>query len=207
MNSNFTIVAVGAHPDDIELGCGGSLAYLISKGAKIINVIVTNGEKSGDPENRKEEAIRAAKIIGVDKVYFMDLKDTYTQEDARKCIDFLEKINVEYNPGMVFTHSAKDVHQDHQTAHNCSLIAFRRTPSILMYEIPGTFSSFSPNHFFDISDYLTIKKEALDCYQSQSSKNFMEYQTVIDIASYRGRQCNIQLAEAFEPVRYLNLMR
>ncbi|MDP2947700.1 MAG: PIG-L deacetylase family protein [Nanoarchaeota archaeon] len=206
MNSSLTIVAVGAHPDDIELGCGGSLAYLISRGAKVINVIVTNGEKSGDSKIRKEEAIKAAKVIGVDKVYFIDLKDTHIQEDARVCIDFLEKINAEYNPGMVFTHSVKDVHQDHQATYNCSLIAFRRTPSILMYEIPGTFSSFAPSHFFDISDYLATKKEALDCYHSQNTKNFMEYQTVIDIASYRGRQCNIQLAEAFETVRFLSFL-
>jgi LmbE family N-acetylglucosaminyl deacetylase len=198
-------VAVGAHPDDIELGCAGSLAYLISQGARVINVVMTNGEKSGDPEMRRQEAIKAAEVVGVEKVYFAELNDTLIHQDSAKGINFLEGICEEYKPELIFTHSPKDIHQDHRETYSFSIVGFRRVPSILIYEIPGTPSAFTPDHFFNVTELMDLKKSALDCHDSQLKKYFMDYQSVMDLAAYRGRQCKIKFAEAFETLRYLNL--
>jgi LmbE family N-acetylglucosaminyl deacetylase len=196
------ILAVRAHPDDIELGCGGSLCSAVRSKKKVVAVFLTKGERSGDPVDREKESREALSILGIKDVYFGDFCDTEIP-NSRKAIDFLEHYYQQYQPELLLTHSVNDFHQDHrQTAWLC-LAALRNTPKILGYESPRVNSLFSPNYFVDISETVRTKWHALQCHLSQCEKRYLTYESMINLASFRGSQAGIAAAEAFEVIRYV----
>jgi LmbE family N-acetylglucosaminyl deacetylase len=196
------VLAIGAHPDDIELGCGGTLCQLTSQGNKVTAIYLTKGEKSGDSEIRKRESINALKILGVKEVYFGDFPDTDipTSHDV---IDFLEKFESQYQPDIIFTHSINEIHQDHRTIGWLSQSAFRTTDRLVAYESPRVTSFFTPTYFVDVSKCINQKWEALKCHLSQQKKRYVTYESVINLASFRGGQVWVSAAEAFEVIRYV----
>ena len=196
------ILAIGAHPDDIELGCGGTIAAASTAGKKVIAVFLTRGEKSGAPEVRSEESRKALAILGVKEVHFGDFPDTEIPS-SRKAIDFLESFCVSNQPDTVLTHTVNDTHQDHRQVGWLSLSACRNVPRILAYETPRVAPAFSPNYFVDVSDFIKDKWEALKCHLSQKTKRYLAYESMVNLASFRGSQVNLSAAEAFEVIRYV----
>lgn len=199
---NRVVLAVGAHPDDIELGCGGSIARHCSEGGRVICIYLTRGEESGEPSRRTQESIRACNVLGVKEIHFGDFKDTEVP-CTHDGISFLEGFYNKYRPGAVFTHSIHEMHQDHRNAAYLSLASFRYVPRLLSYETPRVMGSFAPSYFVDISHWIDAKRKALEAHTSQKEKDYMDYSSVLNLASYRGRQANIKSAEAFEVVRYV----
>ena len=113
------ILAVGAHGDDIELACGGTLAKAIECNHQVEMVLVT-GSGSDDhndvvirnKDEAKREAIMAATILGVDNLHILGYQDTNVPYSA-ELISKLDKIILEFNPDIIFTHFVFDTHQDH----------------------------------------------------------------------------------------------
>jgi len=196
------ILAVGAHPDDIELGCGGTIRAASSAGKKVIAVFLTRGEVSGDPDLRQKESIAALAVLGVTEVHFGDFPDTEIPS-SHEAIDFLEKFYNASKPDTVLTHTTNDMHQDHRQVGWLSLSAFRNVPKILAFETPRVTPAFSPNYFVDISGYVKDKWNALELHLSQRSKRYLAYESMINLASFRGSQVGLSAAEAFEVVRYV----
>jgi LmbE family N-acetylglucosaminyl deacetylase len=196
------ILAIGAHPDDIELGCGGTISAACTAGANVVAVFLTKGELSGKPESRCQESFEALKLLGIKEVYFGDFMDADIPS-SRKAIDFLESFCKDGEIETVLTHSINDSHQDHRAVGWLSLSAFRTVPRILAYEAPRVTPSFSPTYFVDISDFVERKWSALKCHVSQNEKRYLAYESMINLASFRGSQVNVRAAEAFEVVRYL----
>jgi LmbE family N-acetylglucosaminyl deacetylase len=196
------ILAIGAHPDDIELGCGGTLCQLASSGAEIVAVFLTKGEKSGQPKERCVESKSALKLLGVDEVYFGEFPDTEVPS-SHKVIDFLEQYENKFKPDIIFTHSANEIHQDHRTVGWLSQSAFRNTSKLVAYESPRVTSNFTPTYFVDITNCINSKWEALKCHSSQKSKRYVTYESVINLASFRGNQVGVVAAEAFEVIKYV----
>jgi len=196
------ILAVGAHPDDIELGCGGTLCSAIADGKRVVAVFATKGEQSGNGEVRSGESRDALGILGVKEVFFGDFPDTEVPS-CRKAIDFLEQFYNEYKPDIVLTHTVNDIHQDHRQVGWLSVSAFRNVPRMLAYETPRVTPSFSPNYFVDISDCIDSKWEALKRHSSQGSKRYLAYESMVNLASFRWSQVGLRAAEAFEVVRYV----
>lgn len=196
------ILAVGAHPDDIELGCGGTLRSAVKLGNKVVAVFMTKGELSGDPEVRCKESLDALACLGVNEVFFGDFKDTEVV-CSRRAIDFLESFYREKKPDVVLTHTVNDIHQDHRQVGWISLSAFRNIGVILAYETPRVTAAFSPNYFVDISSCIDDKWKALKCHASQKEKRYVAYESMVNLASFRGAQVNLTAAEAFEVIRYV----
>lgn len=196
------ILAVGAHPDDIELGCGGTIKTASKLGKKVIAVFLSGGEQSGNPEMRHKESIEALALLGVKEVYFGDFPDTEIP-CSRKAIDFLESFYAEKKPEAILTHSVNDLHQDHRQVGWLSVSAFRNAQIVLAYESPRVTPAFAPSYFVDISDCLNDKWDALKCHCSQKAKRYITYESMINLASFRGSQVNIPAAEAFEVIRYV----
>lgn len=196
------VLAVGAHPDDIELGCGGTICKAAEIGARIVAVFLTRGELSGDPETRMQESREALKVLGVNEVFFGDFPDSEIP-GGRKAIDFLEQFFKECHPDVVLTHTINDVHQDHRQTGWVSITAFRNALRVLAYETPRVSSLFSPNYFVDISNCVDSKWKALQCHLSQKKKRYLAYESMVNLASFRGSQNNLVAAEAFEVVRYV----
>jgi LmbE family N-acetylglucosaminyl deacetylase len=196
------MLAIGAHPDDVELGCGGSISVASSLGVKVIAVYLTKGEKSGNPEIRREESLHALKLLGVTEVHFGNFPDTEIPSSS-KVINFLENFCRKENVDTVLTHTINDSHQDHRQVGFLSLSAFRSVPRILAYETPRVTSAFSPTYFVDISNVIDNKWAALKCHLTQNNKRYLAYESMINLASFRGNQVNVRAAEGFEVIRYL----
>ena len=195
-------IAVGAHPDDIELGCGGSVCRLLKKGGTVTAVFLTKGERSGHAEIRTKESRDALGVLGVKEAYFGDFPDTEIP-NSHKVIGFLEQFCAKGDVDVVLTHGVNDSHQDHRQVGWFSLSAFRNVPKILAYETPRVTPAFSPSYFVDVSDCMETKWRALQCHSSQRSERYLTYESMLKLASFRGSQVGVSAAEAFEVVRYL----
>jgi LmbE family N-acetylglucosaminyl deacetylase len=196
------ILAVGAHPDDIELGCGGTLYQCTMYGARVICVFMSKGELSGPPEIRQAESLKALSLLGVQEIYFGDFVDSEVPH-SRKAVDFLERFAITNGVDIVLTHSTNDVHQDHRQTAWLSISAFRNVPRILAYETPRVTSHFAPNYYVDVSKGADIKWEALKCHLSQRQKHYLAYESMVNLSSFRGSQVGLQKAEAFEVIKYV----
>jgi len=201
---SLNVLAVGAHPDDVEIGCGGSICGHVRRGHRVLVVYVTKGEKSVKIGGgvRAAESLKACKILGVKEIILGDFEDTNIPND-HSCIDFLEKALEKCKADIVYTHSTNELHQDHRTVGSLSLAAFRYVPKILAYESPRVSPNFSPSYFIDISQCVDLKWKALRAHRSQRRKYYMAYKSVINLATFRGRQVGVNAAEGFEVVRYL----
>ena len=117
------IIAIGAHPDDIELGCGGTIHEAVKDGTRVIAVTMTKGEQSGDGYQRCNEARAALAKLGVKEVHFGDFPDTEIPA-THDAVRFLESFGDKENPGTILTHSVNSMHQDHRAsrvAHSRSI--------------------------------------------------------------------------------------
>lgn len=193
----FKILAVGAHPDDIELGCGGTLRKHILRGDEVIIIVASFGEKSGDKEKRKSEATTVAKLLAAKEIHFLNLPDTLIAHDG-VTVGLLDKYITE-NVDIIYVHSPKDYHQDHANIAKSVLSASRKMKnSIFFYETPSTTIEFKPTLYIDISDVFEDKLKYIRQYHSQQSKEYMEEHAIIGLAKYRGYSIGVKHAEAFE---------
>ncbi|MBT6630752.1 MAG: hypothetical protein HOB49_27290, partial [Gemmatimonadetes bacterium] len=109
----MNILAIGAHPDDVEYGCAGTLIQHVQRGDNVYIMIVTDGAQGGDPLIRREEQLAAAKIIGATDTFFGDYGDTQF-ECHQESIMAIEAVINKTNADSVYTHFGEDTHQDHR---------------------------------------------------------------------------------------------
>ncbi|MER3457552.1 MAG: PIG-L family deacetylase [Chloroflexota bacterium] len=195
------ILAIGAHPDDIEIACGGIMAKFHDAGHMICGLVMTRGEQGGNGEVRPQEAGSSAEFLGLDKVKILDLPDTRLNECAAEVREAIEAMVRELDPDMIFTHSIHDIHQDHRVVHEATLQAARSRSTILCYESPSVTSEFIPTLFVDISDYLDVKVESIKEHWDQRVKPYVQPERVRGQAIFRGGQARMGYAEGFEVVR------
>lgn len=195
------VVAVGAHPDDIDLGVGGTIAKHCQLGHEVIAVVLSLGESGGDPEVRRRECERSLRYLGVDEIRFAELPDRMLLENLSKAIDAIEDVVMSFKPDIVYAHSEKDRHQDHLAASIASKVAARRVPRVLLFETPSTLYNFAPQVFVDITDTLEKKIEALKMHESQKEREYVRARAIRGLAEFRGLQAGVEYAEAFEVFR------
>jgi LmbE family N-acetylglucosaminyl deacetylase len=200
------VLAVGAHPDDIELGCSGTLARYKANGDKVYLLVLTKGEASGDAKVREAECQKAAKILGADQLFFGGLEDTKIH-DGRETVEIIEKVVAEIKPDVIFAPSCKDTHQDHRNAGHATLSAGRRCNMILQYEGASTQRDFVPQVFVDIRDTFGLKKKVISVFGSQLNGKRGGYalaaKAIAGLAQFRGYQAGLDAAEAFEVGKFL----
>jgi LmbE family N-acetylglucosaminyl deacetylase len=201
-----TIIAFGAHPDDLEIGMGGTIAKLSGMGYNVQPVIATlpNFVKSDTKEGRKSESLLSAKVMGCKPPIFLDLSPEQ-MVFGRKLVTLIDSLITEHKPDSVFTQWHGDSHQDHQILTSSVISACRNQNNLFMYEttIPGgiTEKSFRPQLFVDVTETIDIKKNALECFQSQFIRcGEIWIPAVIGRCSYRGYQVDAKYAEAFEVI-------
>ena len=203
MNTDFRrLLVVGPHPDDVELGCGGTIARF-SKQARIDYLILSPCLEDPRNANIIPEAEAAAGILGIDRASMIveDLpRRTFhdKREDIRRILiaarDRLE-------PDLVFCPSLRDVHQDHEVTAEETLRLFRDV-SVVAYESPRSSLDFQPNLYLTLDeDHLETKVRALMSYKSQFDRYYFEPDIIRSFARMRGAQCRERYAEAFEIMR------
>jgi N-acetylglucosamine malate deacetylase 1 len=202
-----TILVFGAHPDDFEIGMAGTIAKLSRMGynMKLIIAVLPNFTQNDKKEERKEEAIMSAKVMGCSAPDFLDLSPN-EMTHSRNLIGIIDKYISEHKPKAVFTQWIGDSHQDHQILTKSVISASRDTFDLYMYEttIPGgiTEQSFRSQLFVDISDFIEVKSSALKCFSSQQLRcGPIWIDAITGRAAYRGYQMNCKYAESFEVIR------
>lgn len=193
------VLAIGAHPDDIEFGCGGSLVSFGKKGHPVFLFIVTMGEMGGDSSIRKTEQLNAAKILGASDVFFSDYPDTQIPVD-KQLISRIEGILCKVEPDIILVNYPDDTHQDHRNLASATVSATRYVRNVLFYEGPTT-QKFTPNVFIDVGAVLDEKLSALSAHTSQTLKTNIEGLSILDLAkaaaTFRGIQGRVKFAEGF----------
>ena len=196
----MNILAIGPHPDDIEIGCGGTLIKYSQKGHNVFMLIITRGELGGEGEVRFREQLDAANVIGAREVLWGDLRDTELLDKGNEIIHLVERHIATINPSFIFVNFFDDTHQDHRTVNRSALSATRYVKNVMFYEVPTT-NNFTPNVFVDIGSTLDMKFDALKAHASQIMKTNIENLSIIDIARssarFRGVQGRVALAEGF----------
>jgi LmbE family N-acetylglucosaminyl deacetylase len=215
------VLAIGAHPDDVELGCGGTLARYRQMGVEVFVASVSCGDKGSRDLSteetirvRREEARRAAEVIGA-AYLCLDRMDSEILEDLEtrnRVIELLRKAR----PDVILTHSPSDYHTDHRTTSQLvshaaySATSFKlKTESPPLTEVPVVYHmdnylgvAFAPEVYVDITPVMEVKKQMVLQHKSQSVH--LQERTgdsVLDdmliLARLRGRQSRVEWAEAF----------
>lgn len=222
MNESYDFMAIGAHADDVELGCGGTIAKLVAQGYKgiIVDLCDATMASRGTPEIRREEAEAAAQILGGVKRINLGLQDAHLELND-ECLKPLIEIIREFKPDFLFTHSEDETHPDHMVCAQLVKSAWYKaglkklfpdseaTRPVRIYHYMGAVD-FTPSFCVDISDFWEIKKKALAAYWTQfdhpeadkvegesqvSSPEFMEALKVRN--EFYGRRIRRTYAEAF----------
>ena len=202
-NAGLSVLAIGAHPDDIELGCGGALLAHVAAGDRVTMLVVTGGE-NGPGEGtrgagRHEEQERAAQMIGA-RLVWGGLRDCEVTPGAAT-VRVIEQVIESTRADLVYVHAPEDSHQDHRAVAAATLGAARRLSRVLHYQSPSTLT-FTPTVYVDVTAYLSGKVAALSAHASQVEMSAMvEPDAVVASARHWGSQARIGNAEAFQPTR------
>jgi LmbE family N-acetylglucosaminyl deacetylase len=183
------ILAIGAHPDDIELGCGGVVLKAVREGHNVYMYTLTRGAASGDPQERTRELVTSARYIGVKKLWIDNFDDTKLTINS-ELINSIENYIIESQADIVLTHSLSDIHHDHKAIAGSVIEAGRFVPNILAYEIPLT-KDFKPQVFYDISDVVDEKVKLIKLFKSQRDKIYLKANAIKGLAEYRALQSRL----------------
>ena len=208
MIQRMNILAIGAHPDDIEYGCAGTLVKYADRGHRLHLLILTGGEEGGSGRERQREQSASAEIIGTQQVFWGGYRDTQLPLN-KELIDKIEEVLVEVKPDLILVNHGDDTHQDHRILTQATMSATRYVRNVLFFEVPTT-QNFNPQVFVDISDTLERKFKVLEAHNSQVMKTNIENMSIVELAkanaTFRGIQGRVKFAEAFTPLRlFINI--
>ncbi|UCD35484.1 MAG: PIG-L family deacetylase [Nitrospiraceae bacterium] len=199
------ILAIGAHPDDIEFGCGGTLLKYSEQGYGIYLLVLTMGDVGGNSAIRKKEQEASAVLMGARKVFWGNFSDTELPA-SKSVITTIESVIHETRPQTVLFNYYDDTHQDHRIAAEAGISATRYIQEVLFFEVPSS-RNFEPNVFVDIQGVLKKKFELLKTHASQVKKTKVKDLTILksaeSCANFRGYQGRVKYAEGFKALRIL----
>ena len=203
------ILAIGSHPDDIEVGCAGALAKYAQQGHEIHLLIMTEGAKGGTASSRRDEQLRAAEFLKPKSLTWGGYEDTKLTPRMNDMVHDIEQIMGRIGPDFIFVHYDDDTHQDHRALSKATVSATRYVRNVLFYEGP-TSQNFAPTVFVDIGESIERKVSMLVAHQSQVMKTNIEGLSIVDVikatAMFRGIQGRVQFAEGFMPLRlFINI--
>jgi LmbE family N-acetylglucosaminyl deacetylase len=201
----MNVLAIGAHPDDIEYGCGGTLTLYAQRGHNVHLFVASDGSLGGDPTVRAGEQEDSKVVIGAHQLFWGGYRDTEVPYN-RELIVRLETVIRQVKPTMIFVNSPEDTHQDHRHLAQAAVSATRYVPNFLFFEVPST-QNFTPNCYTNIEKVLDRKLACLEAHHSQVTKTNIEDLTILELAvscaNFRGIQARVKYAEAFHSVRLL----
>jgi LmbE family N-acetylglucosaminyl deacetylase len=198
------VLAIGAHPDDIEIAAGATLARVFDRGHEVFGLVMTHGARGGNAGVRPNEALEGGKFLGLSHIKIMNFNDTSLAGQSDEMVQIIEEQMRLVKPDIILTHSIHDVHQDHQAVHEATLRAGRGHSSILCYESPSVTADFRPTFYVDVNNYAQVKIEAVRTHWDQRDKPYMKEEQIRGKLAFRGGQAKVAYAEGFEVVRILS---
>lgn len=207
------ILAIGAHLDDIEIACGGTLAKAVEAGHEVKVLIMS---KSGytNKEGKVQRSDEVAVLEGMNALHTLGIQDIevldFPTKDIPFCSDVVNAIDVRmsaYNPDMIFTHHPFDTHQAHEGVSKATIAAARRKNTVFFYEpiTPSgrSYVAFKPHLYVDIESTIEKKIASLKCHVSEYNKFGAEdwVEGVRCRCGFRGYEIGKKFAESFEILR------
>ena len=217
-----TVLVIAAHPDDEVLGCGGAIARHTALGDQVHVLFMADGETSRTSlvkdleEKRRHAAQGAMDVLGVGERIFLDWPDN--RLDTIPMLDLVQSIEpviMRLCPDIIYTHFDGDLNIDHQQTARAVFTACRPQPEfsvtkIICFEVLSSTEwnptqHFTPNYWVDVSDYLSVKEEALSFYDTEMRDypHSRSYHNVRQLAGVRGATIGAEYAEAFMIVRMI----
>jgi LmbE family N-acetylglucosaminyl deacetylase len=203
------VLVLSAHTDDAELGCGGTIARLVSHGAEVFVVAFSMAEETLPPGSRPDrlrcEFFKAMTKLGVEPGHACvhQYPVRRLSQHRQEVLEELVKLKRQLEPEVVFVTSSTDVHQDHQVLYGEAVRAFRDI-TLWGYELPWNHLTFSPHGFVELKrEHLDRKWAALQEYESQFElqRSYFCKDFIYGLAKVRGEQIKAEYAEAFEVTR------
>ncbi|WP_312171424.1 response regulator [Microbacterium sp.] len=195
-----TVLAIGAHPDDVEIGIGGLLAAHAEAGDSITILTLSRGGRGGDADDRQHESLAAAEMLGA-RLFVKDLVDTEISGGG-STVRLIEEVVQEVQPTIVYTHSAHDRHQDHRAVGEATIVATRRVGTVACYQSPSATIDFRPTRFVRIDGFLERKLRILESFGSQTAtRDYLAPDFVTATARYWSRFGGGAAVEPLEVVR------
>ena len=216
MSKEKNIMVVGAHPDDVEFGVGGTVAKHVNNGDKVHMVVMTNtlsidgtnGKVIRTKSQLEKEVYNSVKILGCETYNCLPFKDLHVPFSFDS-ISRLESLINKYNISTIYTHWEGDANQDHIATFKTTMSAARYVPNVYCYEqipIPRLYlNSFCPDYYVNITDTIEKKLNSSKAHISQIKKyksiglNIIENLEIL--SKFRGVQAKCKYAEAFKIIK------
>jgi LmbE family N-acetylglucosaminyl deacetylase len=196
------VLFLGAHPDDIEIGCGALIHHIV-KQTDILCVTLSDNQKNPDLKNVKDEHLRSMKVLGVpdNKVVFGPFTTRVFPDARQEILEYFLKFRREFQPDLIFVHSKQDVHQDHLTIADEALRAFRGI-TVLGFDVVRSSYGFFPHFLVEVTEEDVEKKiEALSEYETYRDKYYFNSELTRSIMVRHGALAEIPFAEGFDILR------
>lgn len=194
------VLAIGAHPDDVEIGVGGMLAAHRAAGDTVTILTMSRGARGGEADDRQHESLAAAELLGA-RLFLEDLVDTQIS-NSDPTVGIIEQVVRETAPTIVYTHSNHDRHQDHRAVHDATLVATRNVRTVACYQSPSSTVDYRPNRFVSIDGFTDAKLALIASFVSQADiRSYLEPDFVLATARYWSRYGGGTSCEPLEIVR------
>ena len=198
--SRQVVLAVGAHPDDVEIGAAGALLVHRAMGHEVSILTLSRGARGGTEATRTGESEMAALAMGA-TLFLDDLKDTHISE-GDPTISAISRVVETVRPSVIYTHSQHDVHQDHRNVYRAAMVAARKVQRVYCFQSPSATVDFRPTRFVTIDDQIERKLLAIQTFASQAEiRGYLDPDLIQSTARYWSRFGDGRYAEAFEVIR------
>ncbi|MGB8981035.1 MAG: PIG-L deacetylase family protein [Anaerolineales bacterium] len=196
------VLFLGAHPDDIELGCGALLHHIVDQ-TEVLCVTLSDNQKNPDLKNVKWEHYEALAVLGVpeEKIVFGPFTTRVFPNARQEILEYFLKLRREFNPDLIFVHSKQDIHQDHLTMTDEALRAFRGI-TVLGFDVVRSSYGFFPHFLVEVTEEDVNKKiEALAKYATYRDRYYFNSELTRSIMVRHGALAECPFAEGFDILR------
>jgi LmbE family N-acetylglucosaminyl deacetylase len=196
------VLFLGAHPDDIEIGCGALIHHIVQQ-TEILCVTLSDNQKNPDLQNVKSEHLKSMKVLGVpkDKIVFGPFITRVFPDARQEILEYFLKLRKDFQPDLIFVHSKQDVHQDHLTMTNEALRAFRGI-TVLGFDVVRSSYGFFPHFLVEVTEDDVEKKiEALSEYETYRDRYYFNAELTRSIMVRHGALAEVPFAEGFDILR------
>ena len=196
------VLFLGAHPDDIEIGCGALIHNIVNK-TEILCVTLSDNQKNPDLKKVKNEHLESMKVLGVpeEKVVFGPFETRVFPDSRQNILEYFLKLRKDFKPDLILTHSKQDVHQDHNTMTDEALRAFRGI-TVLGFDVVRSSYGFFPNFLVEVTEEDVNKKiEALSQYATYQDRYYFNAELTRSIMVRHGALAERPFAEGFDILR------
>jgi LmbE family N-acetylglucosaminyl deacetylase len=196
------VLFLGAHPDDIELGCG-ALVHQIAPQTEILCVTLSDNQKNPDLKKVKNEHLQSMKVLGVpeEKIMLGPFSTRVFPDSRQDILEYFLKLRKDFKPDLIFTHSKQDVHQDHNTMTDEALRAFRGI-TVLGFDVVRSSYGFFPSFLVEVTEEDVNKKiEALSEYETYKDRYYFNSELTRSIMVRHGALAECPFAEGFDILR------